>query len=625
MRIQVNQEPLGSVSTPRILPRQAAQVLHFGAGSLWQFGVATVAVIKPVAVDKLLVRYLKDARTEIVNVGVLRPIPSPTDSAARHVPIDQHSPKVWARAREEERLLAPLLEHSTQQDRARAAKALALSDRQVRRKLRRYEASRSVEAFLPFRRGPLRGSTQVDPEIERLMDEQIRTAFKLSPDIGVDDLLPIIAAAAAALELPAPGRSTVSRRLRVARRNISLFPLSLRRELLNQRRPVRSRIETGAPLSAVEIDHTIADVHLIEPQTGATIGRPVLTMAIDRATRVILGLLLSLEAPSQLSIGLCLHHGTFPKDAWLKRLGLSEACWPGFGLPTTIISDNGREFHGRAFRRAAQVYGIEVQYRPLGYPAAGGIIERAIGTFMTKVRLLPGASYSKLLGKKPRQALRGARMTLKELELYLARQVSAYHKSRHGTLEVAPVLAWEGAWQTEDTVLTPSLPSDSEHFLITFLPGEWRTVSREGIALYSLRYRSPDLFPHIFGGRKQMVRFDPRDMSRVFLETRTEYIVAELADGPAIPFSLWEWREIRDKAVAGHRVRHPERLAEELIANRAMIQELADRHAPGAARRVVRQSQWFPEQLPRAKHAHILKARASRKSLACRVDGEEQW
>jgi putative transposase len=241
------------------------------------------------------------------------------------------------------------------------------------------------------------------------------------------------------------------------------------------------------------------------------------------------------------------------------------------------------------------------------------------------VRLLPGASYSKLLGKKPRQALHGARLTLKELELYLARQVSAYHKSTHGTLEVPPVLAWERAWQTEDTVLAPSLPSDSEHFLITFLPGEWRTVSREGIALYSLRYRSSDLVPHIFGGCKQMVRFDPRDMSRVYLETHTEYIVAELADGPAIPFSLWEWREIRDKAVAGHRVRHPERLAEELIANRAMIQELAHRNAPGAARRVVRQSQWFPEQLPRTKHAQILKARASRQSLACRVDGEEPW
>ena len=99
-----------------------------------------------------------------------------------------------------------------------------------------------------------------------------------------------------------------------------------------------------------------------------------------------------------------------------------------------------------------------------------------------------------------------------------------------------------------------------------------------------------------------MVRFDPRDMSRVYLETRTEYVMAELADGPAIPFSLWEWREIRD-----------------------MIQALAHRNAPGAAHRMVRQSQWFPEQTPRVKHAQILTARASRQSLACRVDGEELW
>jgi hypothetical protein len=285
-RMHVNQEPHGTVGSSKILPRQATQVLHFGAGSLWQFGLATVAVIKPVAVDKLLVRYLVDAHTEVVNVAFLRPIPSPTESASRHIPIDQHSSKVWARARQEEKLLAPLLEHSTRQDRARVARALNLSDRQIRRKLRRYEALRSVEAFLPFRRGPMLGSTQVNPEIERLMDEQIRSAFKVSPDVGVDDLLPIIAAAAAALELPAPGRSTLSRRLRAARRNVSLFPSSLRRELAKQRRPVRSRIETGAPLSVVEIDHTIADVHLIEAQTGATIGRPVLTMDLDALERL---------------------------------------------------------------------------------------------------------------------------------------------------------------------------------------------------------------------------------------------------------------------------------------------------------------------------------------------------
>ena len=179
------------------------------------------------------------------------------------------------------------------------------------------------------------------------MDEEIRAAFKMTPDIGVDDLVPIIGVAAEALGLTPPGRSTVSRRLRKARRNTSLFASSLRREFANRQRPVRSRIETGAPLSVVEIDHTIADVHLIEPTTGETIGRPVLTMMIDRATRVILGMLLSLEAPSQLSIALCLHHCTFPKDDWLKRLGLPDAvgrdsACPARSSPTMVANFTGR-------------------------------------------------------------------------------------------------------------------------------------------------------------------------------------------------------------------------------------------------------------------------------------------
>ncbi len=152
-----------------------------------------------------------------------------------------------------------------------------------------------------------------------------------------------------------------------------------------------------------------------------------------------------------------------------ENLNLPDACWPGFGLASTILSDNGREFHGRAFRRAAEVYGVELRYRPQGHPAAGGIIERAIGTFMMKVRLLPGASFSKLLGKRPRNAIRGARMTLKDLELYLARQISVYHKTPHGTLEMPPALAWERAWRISGSPAVPRLPASADHFLLTFL------------------------------------------------------------------------------------------------------------------------------------------------------------
>ena len=141
----------------------------------------TVCVVKPVAVDRLLVRHLSDAHTQIVNAACLKRVRDAPPAAARQLPIEQHSSKVWTCAREEERLIAPLLEHFSPQERARVAGALGLSDRQVRRKLRRFEVLRSVEAFLPFRGGPLHGSTQVHPEVE------IRDALKVSPDIGVDD------------------------------------------------------------------------------------------------------------------------------------------------------------------------------------------------------------------------------------------------------------------------------------------------------------------------------------------------------------------------------------------------------------------------------------------------------
>src|SRR5665213_3035711 len=110
---------------------------------------------------------------------------------------------------------------------------------------------------------------------------------------------------------------------------------------------------------------------------------------IDRLTRVVLGILLSLEAPSRLSVGLCMHHGVFHKQAWLTTLGIPEGCWPGFGLPTVFYTDNASDFRALSVRRAMELYTIQQKFRPPGDPAAGGIIERAIGTFMTKVRLLP--------------------------------------------------------------------------------------------------------------------------------------------------------------------------------------------------------------------------------------------
>jgi hypothetical protein len=45
----------------------------------------------------------------------------------------------------------------------------------------------------------------------------------------------------------------------------------------------------------------------------------------------------------------------------------------------------------------------------------------------------------------PFQPLEGRMPWSNSLELYFARQVSAYHKNRHRALQMPPVLAWEGS------------------------------------------------------------------------------------------------------------------------------------------------------------------------------------
>jgi putative transposase len=141
-------------------------------------------------------------------------------------------------------------------------------------------------------------------------------------------------------------------------------------------------------------------------------------------------------------------------------------------------------------------------------------------TMMGKVRLIPGQTYSKVLGEKPRHSERRACFTLRELELYLAREISMYHKRKHEGIGIPPLTAWERAWTVNGSPCAPRIPDCSETFRITFLPGTWRTVTREGIELNALRYQSADLYPFIERRKKFMVRWDPRDLSHIFVERR---------------------------------------------------------------------------------------------------------
>jgi putative transposase len=294
------------------------------------------------------------------------------------------------------------------------------------------------------------------------------------------------------------------------------------------------------PLSLVQIDHTLVDVIVVDSSTRNPIQRPWLTLAIDVCTRCVAGLHLSLEPPSATSVALCVSQAALSKAPWLAARSIAHA-WPVQGLFQCLHLDNAKEFKSEALRRGCEQYGIEIVYRPVRTPHYGGHIERLIGTMMGKVHLLPGTTYSNITEKGDLDPEKSAAMTLDEVEHWLGEAITGvYHQVEHSSLGLPPLAAW-----SRFSVEVPIAPevTDPKRFLIDFLPLERRLIRREGLSLHSIHYWSDVLTSWIGEKERLIVRYDPRDLSRVYLRAPNgEYLDLSYRDIRRPPISLWEHR-----------------------------------------------------------------------------------
>jgi putative transposase len=76
--------------------------------------------------------------------------------------------------------------------------------------------------------------------------------------------------------------------------------------------------------------------------------------------------------------------------------------------------------------------------------------------------------------------------TLPELERWLALEIAGvYHNSIHSSLSSLPLRCGKRAVSERKSMIRQ--PSDTEQFFIEFLPGETRTLQRDGIRLFNIR------------------------------------------------------------------------------------------------------------------------------------------
>ncbi len=444
---------------------------------------------------------------------------------------DEVDPLVWdeacRRADALRRFLRRTREGSSKGDVGDLAAELELSRATTYRLIALFREGGTVMSLVERKVGRPQGHRIVEDEREKVIQETIRRYY-------LTENRPSFAKLVREVRVNCTVAGLKPANWRTIRSRVEDIALEKRAKRRGEKKIVKATIATpgsfsaSRPLDIVQLDHTKADIFVVDEETRQPIGRPWLTLAIDVYSRMVTGFYLTMEAPSRLSTSLCLLHSVFDKSAWLREREIDES-WPVAGLPDTLHVDNGADFRSRAFKRGCEDAGIAIQWRPPGEPHFGGHIERLMGTQMGSLHLLPGTTFNNAEECAEYDSKRHSALTLRDLERYIALDiVGAYHQSIHSSLGRPPI----AVWRDREGEIPLRLPQDRMRFWLNFLPERERTLLPTGVQLFGLRYWSSALTADL-GRTKGMllVKYDPRDLARVFVRRPSgNFVEARYAD-----------------------------------------------------------------------------------------------
>ncbi len=401
-----------------------------------------------------------------------------------------------------------------------------------------------------------KGKVRLDDHLERLIAEvlaecQATPTFRTAQDIYlmvVNRVGEENQYVSTSQKLSLPGFMTIYRRIQSTGKAALLRRRASRKEAqadaLVFPGPSPTRIQ-----ERVEIDHTTLDFFVVDEEDRLPIGRPTLTYALDVYSGFPFGCYVGFEPPSYATVQQCLLHGILPKlDT--RTLYDTQHPWPSFGLPETLVVDNGREFIGRDLEDACGQLSIILERMPVRTPWFKGSVERFFRTNNTGlIHTLPGTTFSNILERGDYDVFQHACISLtafwKILHIFL---LDIYAQRWHEGIGGIPAKMWAESMQAG---FLPCLHSNVEEVRLLLLRGEERTVQRGGIDFESLRYQSPVLAQVrsiLTDGEKVPIKYDPADLSALYvLDPAAQRWLRVLAVDQDYTqgLSLWKHRVIR--------------------------------------------------------------------------------
>ncbi len=397
-----------------------------------------------------------------------------------------------------------------------------------------------------------KAASRLRTEANTLVDLVIRDKAKAQEKITLDDIHCELAVRIseenqrrpAADQLSLPSRATVARRMLLA----DFGQAGLTRRGLRSVKQYGQTPYPELPLERVEIDHTRSDLIVIDDRDNLPLGRLTLTYCLDMATRYPLGYYLGFEPPSYLTVMDCLHHAILPKSD-VRALYGTEHGWLAYGIPSTLVIDNGKEFIGHDLEDACCLLGSVLQYSPVLTPQFKAGVERMFGSMNTLLfHTLPGTTFSNPGERGNYNSSQQACVYLSEvdkiLHLFL---VDIYAERFHTGLNGIPARCWADKTRSG---FAPALPPKADELSILLGRTETRALQAYGIKFASLRYNCHDLLTlrTRLKGEAVKIKYHPADLSYLYVYDPFErqYLrVPALDQDYTHELSLWKHRVIR--------------------------------------------------------------------------------
>lgn len=256
--------------------------------------------------------------------------------------------------------------------------------------------------------------------------------------------------------------------------------------------PVQAGPVATKPMEILEIDHTPLDITLVDNVTGSVIGRPTMTAAIDKFSRMIAGFYVGYEPAGTHTVMLCLRHAILTKQYVREKYPDIENAWPCEGLPTTIVVDNGPEFHSDGFRSACAQLGINITYAPGRSPWYKSAIERFFGAHNTSLlHQIRGTTFSRPADRGDYNPEKNAALSLTDLQRIIHIWLIDYYSQRiHRVRGQSPVEKWHHGVRLHG--LTPPRSAADLDCLVGGYAR--RKLTRRGIEIFNLVYCGDRVF-----------------------------------------------------------------------------------------------------------------------------------